>query len=211
MTRVGVHVFVSIQRVNRNFIPWSPVGASYLVVIDAYTYQVVDADPLTAGIQPLRLTGANPYSELVVDPVNHQIIVSTVGRWNIADGGLERVNPSALSTGAFALTESQAGGEITDVVMVDANRGAAIVTDASFNNLVIGFDFTAPADIDTIYAPGSFAMQDAELSPDGLLFVTDRTPVAPGIRVFRSDTWSQLTTSPIDVGLPPFDIEFGRR
>jgi hypothetical protein len=208
MVHAGNYIFVSVQRLDRDT-DWGPVGNSYLVVIDARTYQFVDADPLQPGPQPLRLAGTNPNSELVLDP-NGRIQFSSVGRYGIADGGIERVDADALDTMGFILEEAAAGGDVTDVVMIDADRGAAIVSDANFNNLLIGFT-AGSADIDTLYAPGSFALQDAELSPDGLIYLTDRTPVAPGIRVFRADTGSQVTTSPIDVGLPPFDIQFGRR
>jgi hypothetical protein len=209
MVRVGNRVFVSVQRLDRNN-GWVPVGDSYLVVFDAATRAFIDADPGTAGVQPLRLTGANPYSELVVNPETGQVCVSTVGVLGVPDGGgLEGIDPVSLSSNGFLLEGSDVAGDITDAVLIDEDRGAVIVTDASFNNLILGFDLSAPADIDTIYAPGSFALQDAELSPDGLLFLTDRSPLAPGIRVFRSDTWSEVTSSPIDVGLPPFDIEFG--
>jgi hypothetical protein len=97
---------------------------------------------------------------------------------------------------------------VTDVVALDANRGAAIVTDSNSNTLLVGFDLATPATIDTIYAPGSFALRDAERSRDGRIFVSDRSLALPGIRVFRGSDHTQITINPIDVGLPPADIEF---
>jgi hypothetical protein len=126
----------------------------------------------------------------------------------VNDGGLELIDPNALTTSGIVLSEATLGGDITDVVPIDANRGAAIISDSNFNTLLVGFNLSAPASIDTIYAPGSFALQDAELSRDGRIFVSDRTPVAPGIRVFNALTHAQITTTPVDVGLPPADIEF---
>jgi len=208
MVRVGNRIFVSVQRLDRST-DWGPVGQSYIAVFDPATEQFIDADPVALGTQALLLAGTNPYSELVVNGYSLKIWVSCVGRFGVFDGGLEVVDPVTLTTSGIVLTEATVSGDITDVVPIDANRGAAIVTDSNFNNLLLGFDLSTPGTIDTIYAPGSFSLQDAELSPGVQLFLTDRTPSAPGIRVFRTDTWSQVTTSPIDVGLPPFDIEFG--
>ena len=132
----------------------------------------------------------------------------TVGFFGVLDGGIELIDPVALTTSGVVLSETTLKGDITDVVPIDANRGAAIISDSNFNTLLVGFDLSAPSSIDTIYAPGGFALQDAELAPSGRIFVSDRTPALPGIRVFNAATHAQITTSPIDVGLPPADIEF---
>ncbi|HET6349111.1 MAG TPA: hypothetical protein VFH88_08510, partial [Candidatus Krumholzibacteria bacterium] len=146
--------------------------------------------------------------EMVWNDASGMIWVPTVGRWGIADGGIELIDPNTLTTSGIVLSEATAGGDISDVVAIDANRGAAIVNDANFNTLLIGFDLSAPTSIDTLYAPGTYSLQDAELSPDGRIFVSDHTPVLPGIRVFNATTGAQITASPVDVGLPPADIEF---
>jgi hypothetical protein len=52
-------------------------------------------------------------------------------------------------------------------------------------------------------------LQDVELAPNGELFLTDRTATKPGIRIFDVTTDTEITTDPIDVGLPPFAITFG--
>ena len=210
MVKIGNLVFVSIERLDRNT-DWGPVGTSYLAVFDANTEQFIDADPATNGVQALVLDGANPFGELVLNRDSGLIWVSNAGHFGVTDGGLEIVDPAALTTSGLVLTEATLGGDITDVVPLSANRGAAIVTDSAFNTMLVGFDLTAPASIDTIYAPGGFVLQDAELSRDGRIFLSDRTAVLPGIRVFRADTFAQITASPIDVGLPPADIEFGSK
>ena len=209
MVRVGSRIFVSVQRLNRNT-DWGPVGKSYIAAFDPYTEQFIDAEPSINGTQALALAGTNPFGEMVVNPRSGLIWVPNAGRWGVNDGGLEIIDPATFTTGGLVITESTLGGDITDVVPIDMNRGAAIISDANFNTLLVGFDLSAPASIDTIYAPGSYSLQDAELSRDGRIFVSDRTPVLPGLRVFRSDTWAQLTKTPIDVCLPPADIEFGR-
>lgn len=208
MVKVGNRVFVSVQRLDRNTPFFDPTGTSYVAVFDAVTEQFIDASPLTAGIQAITLTGSNPFGELVYNAASGQVWVPELGFFGLKDGGLELVNPSTLAKSGIVISENTLGGDITDVVALDANRGAAIITDANFNTLLVGFDLTAPTTIDTIYAPGSFALQDAERSRDGRIFVSDRSVALPGIRVFRGSDHTQITTNPIDVGLPPADIEF---
>jgi DNA-binding beta-propeller fold protein YncE len=210
MVKVGRRVFVAVQRLDRNGgLSWPPVGTSYLAVFDADTGRFIDTDPSTFGVQPLALAASNPFGELVYNAASGKIWVPNVGRFGEKDGGVEVVDPATLTTSGVMMSEATLGGDITDVVALDANRGVAIVGDTNFNTLLVGFDLSAPASIDTLYAPGDFVLQDAELSRDGRIFVSDRTIVLPGIRVFRADTGVQITTSPIDVGLPPADIEFG--
>jgi len=208
MVMVGPRVFVAVQRLDRNTTLHLPVGDSYVAVFDATTEQFLDAEPGTMGTQAIKLATTDPFGEMVYNIASGKIWVPCVGIFGLLDGGLELVDPVALTTSGVAISEADLKGDITDVVPLDANRGAAIISDSNFNTLLVGFDLTAPASIDTIYAPGSFALQDAELFPGDRLFVSDRTPAAPGIRVFRADTFAQITANPVDVGLPPADIEF---
>jgi hypothetical protein len=209
--RVGDRFFVAVERLDRNGPFFPPVGDSYIAVFDGHTEQFIDADPVQAGTQALRLTGTNPFGELVLNPESPVIWVPTVGRFDLLDGGLEIIDPATLTSSGLVLTEATLGGNLTDVVPIDENRGVAIISDANFNNLLVGFDLSTPGVIDTLYAPGGFFLQDAELSRDGRIFLADRTTANPGLRVFDGATWNQITTSPVDVCLPPYDIEFGRR
>ena len=205
MVKVSNRVFVAIQRVDGNL---DPTGISYVAVFDALTEQFIDAEPTTAGRQAIKLTGTNPFGELVYNSFSGQVWVPEAGFFGAKDGGLELINPVTLAKSGIVISENTLGGDVTDVVALDANRGAAIVTDSNSNTLLVGFDLATPATIDTIYAPGSFALRDAERSRDGRIFVSDRSPALPGIRVFRGSDHTQITINPIDVGLPPADIEF---
>jgi hypothetical protein len=207
MVKVGDLVFVAVQRLDRSTQFLDPAGTSYVAVFDATTEQFVDANPGAFGVQAITLATTNPFGEMVYNAASGKIWVPTVGYFSQLDGGLELVDPVTLTTSGVVITEATLGGNITDVVPIDATRGAAIISDSNFNTLLVGFDLSAPTSIDTIYAPGGFSLQDAELSPDHRIFVSDRTAVLPGIRVFRADNHAQITTSPVDVGLPPADIE----
>jgi hypothetical protein len=85
-----------------------------------------------------------------------------------------------------------------------------IATDAGFSNLLLSFDPSTGSVTDTLHAPGAFVLQDVELSTAGELFATDRNPIQPGIRVYNVETGEEVSNGPINVGLPPFDLTFGR-
>jgi len=205
---VGDRVFVTVQRVDRQT-NWGPVGESFVAVIDMATDGLVDADLASAGMQPLLLSGTNPFSDMVRDPGTGNVCVASVGEWGLSDGGIEMINPSTLQSEGFVFTEAAAQGDITDFVLVSADRGYAIVTDANFHNVLVSFNPQTGVATGTVYAPGDFVLQDIELAPTGALFLSDRTTTKPGIRMYDGVTGVELTTDPIDVGLPPFDITFG--
>jgi hypothetical protein len=52
-----------------------------------------------------------------------------------------------------------------------------------------------------------FDLSDVEIDhARGQVFVADRDFMVPGVRVLRAGTCTQLTMSPISLGLPPYDI-----
>jgi hypothetical protein len=204
----GRWLFVTLQRLDRNTPFLDPTDESYVAVIDVGTNTIVDTDPQTPGTQPIVLGATNPFSTLQLDPSSGRLYVACVGDWGANDAGVVTVDPNTLSAGAVWLTGAAAGGDVTDVEVVSADRGYAIVTDAAYHTTLIAFDPGSGAVVDTVYAPGDFTLQDAEVSPAGDLFVADRSVTEPGIRVYDAATGAAKTAAPIDVGLPPFSIAF---
>jgi DNA-binding beta-propeller fold protein YncE len=209
LLRIGDRVFVSIQRLDRNTQLWDPVGESYVGVVDVVADTLVDADATTAGIQPIVAIGFNPFSTMDIDPASGRLCVAMVGNWGVADGGVEMINPTTLRSEGFVFAEAKVSGDITDVVMVSAEKGFVIYSDASFNNVLQGFSPLNGEKTNFSFAPGGFVLQDIALAPTGELFLTDRTATKPGIRIYDVATDTEITTDPIDVGLPPFAITFG--
>ncbi|HSG29065.1 MAG TPA: FlgD immunoglobulin-like domain containing protein, partial [Candidatus Krumholzibacterium sp.] len=200
-------LFATVQRLDRTAY-WGPSGDSYIAVIDCAADTLIDTDPYTPGIQPILLTGSNPFSELVYDPGTGDLLVSCVGWWGMQDGGIEAIDIDDLSSNGFILTESAAGGDINDFQVVDGSTGYAVVTNASFHTELIDFDPAAGTRGSTIYAPGAYVINDIELSPGGELFLADQSVTSPGIRIYDAATGVETTTSPISTGLPPFNITF---
>ena len=208
MCRVGNRVFVTVQRLDRNTPGWPPAGASRVAVIDTQTNALLDTDPVAPGVQSILLTGTNPYSDIQLDPYTGKLYVACAGYWGLKDGGVEAVDPVSLHSDGFIFLETAAGGDIMDVEIDRGTHGYAIMNDASFNTVLISFDAASGMKTGTLYAPGGYVLLDIEVSPWRELFVSDRTPTLPGIRVYDVFSNEEITTAPIDVGLPPSDITF---
>ncbi len=207
MCRYGDYVFITIQRMDRdNF--WVPVGDSYVAVIDVNTDTFVDTDPITPGVQAIALSNANPFSEIQLDPWTGQLYVGCAGYWGLLDAGVETIDPVSLVTSGTMFGETAAQGDILDVEIIDDHMGYCLIQNASFTTDLISFDPSTGTKIQTVYAPGAWVLRDIDRAPTGELFLADRTAVKPGIRVYDSGTGVEITTSPLDVGLPPTDITF---
>ncbi|MCU0638562.1 MAG: T9SS type A sorting domain-containing protein [Candidatus Krumholzibacteria bacterium] len=204
---VDDHLFVTIQRVDRNYW-WGPVGDSYVAVVDCETDSLVDADPSTPGIQAIRLQGANPYSDILYDEASERLFVSCVGWWAVNDGGVEIVNPATLASEGFLLTEAAAGGDIFDFDLSGGGKGYAVVANSSFFTELVSFDRASGMKIATIYAPGAWVINDIGIAPSGELFLADQTVLDPGIRIYDTSDDSEITEGPVDTGLPPYHICF---
>lgn len=207
MILIGDLLFVSIQRLDRNNY-WLPVAPSYLAVIDTNADTLYDCDPGSPGVQPVELTGTDPFGEIHFDPYTGFIYLTTVGWWGMQDGGVELVDPNSLESTGFMLTESAAGGDINDVALFNPTIGYAVVTNSDFDNLLVRFDPSTGTLTDTLFAPDGYVLADIEISPGGELFLCDRTATDPGIRIYDAVTGIPVAGNPIDVGLPPFDICF---
>lgn len=206
MARVGNRVFVGVQALDRRQSPWAPTGGSRLVVIDSTTDSLVDADPSTSNdLDAIVLEAQNPYWRLDFDGRLGRLLVVAPGSFLALDGGVEIVNPFTLRSEGLWITEAQIGAEILDFVLVDDTTAWVLINDASFNTSVVRVDPSSGAVGPTLVATSGFALSDLELDHAGHLYVGDRSPATPGIRVFDARSGAALA-GPIDVGLPPFDM-----
>jgi hypothetical protein len=73
---------------------------------------------------------------------------------------------------------------------------------------LVRFDPTTRQVVKTLASADEFLV-DIERGPDGAtLYLTDRTLRRPGIRRFALADDTEIAPSPIDTGLPPFDVVF---
>jgi len=199
---VGGRLFVTLQRLDRrNF--FRPTDSSLIAVVDVATDTLVGS---------ITLTGTNPFTEsagLALDPATGTILLTEVGEFaRVDDGGIERIDLATLTPEGFFVTESDLGGNVTDVVIVGDHHAYAIVLDATARSRLVRFDPTT-RQVGATLAAGDDFLVDIDLGPDGAtLYLTDRTLRRPGIRRFAIADDVELVPSPIDTGLPPFDVVF---
>ena len=198
MAIVNGKLYVSLERLNRNN-AFNPAGPGMIAVIDTVTDTVVDH---------ITLSGENPFSESKGLTVNGgMLVIGEAGRLGTNDGGIERV---ALTTGmaeGFFITEAQLGGDLNDFVLVSDRLGYAIIAAPDFSNSLVAFDPTTHAVTKTLLS-GSGFLSDIELNDRDELFLADRSITKPGVRIFRASDGNEVTTAPLDLGLPPFNILF---
>ena len=204
IVRVGDRLYLSCQRLDRNG-SWGPADVSYLIVVDLATDALVDVDPDAEGVQGIALSAGNPNSMAVV---GEQIAVGVVVNFGDRAGGVEIVDTATNRSLGLAVTEEDLGGDITSMVLVDQNRGYAVVADENFANSVRPFDLSSG----TVGAPlenisGGYI---ASLAVDGdRLIVADRgsfdDPDSAGLKFYDAATGAFLR-GPIDTGLPPANI-----
>lgn len=197
MVLVDGTLYVSLQRLE-NF---APSDASVLAVIDT------SSDTLTGSIP---LSGTNPFGEtkgLPLDPATGKILVATTGEFGATDGGIERVDPTTGTAEGYFITEAELGGDINDFTIVSATRGYAVVSDTDFNNSLVRFD-PSTGTVQATLATGSAYLPDVEYDAStDRIFLASQDFADPGIRIFAADD-AEVTSSPIDTGLPPFNINF---
>ncbi len=201
-------LFVQIQRMDRDYY-WIPVPPSYLAVVDTGTNTLVDVDPATPGVQGIALTATKPNTEIIQDPETGLMYMGEAGNWGVADGGIEAVDPTSLAPLGFVTTEGLLGGEINDFTLPVSGRAYAVVSVSSpeWESYCASFDWATGAKIQDVWRPGGFNVTDIEVHPHaGELFLCDRTYTNPGVRIFDATDDHELTTAPLDVGLPPHDL-----
>ncbi len=204
IVRTGERLYLSCQRLDRDN-GWGPAGVSYLIVVDLASDTLVDVDPDTGGVQGIPLSAANPTSMAVV---GERIAVGVLVNFGDRYGGVEVVDTVTNRSLGLAVGEEDLGGDITSMVMVDQNRGYAVVADENFANSVRPFDLSSGS----VGAPlenisGGFI---PSLAVDGdRLIVADRgsfsDPASPGLKFYDAATDAFLR-GPVDTGLPPSSI-----
>lgn len=208
--RVGDRAFVALQ----NLSAFAPIANGTLAVIDTTTDRLVDTDAMTPGTQGVTLGARNPMA-MTLTPDGARIVVSSVGVQAFSppqtlDGAVEAIDAMTLRPTGMRVTEAAFGGDLGAMVMLDANRGWAVVSrlgsDAGAGDeRVMEFDLSTGAVGRTIFTAGSLPALARD--PDGNVWVVDRTTGSAAVRVFSPDG-TQRTPALTTGALPPFGIAF---
>ena len=202
MALVGDDLFVTLQRLDQdNF--FIPSGPGAVAVIDTTSEQVVAS---------FALQGRNPASRLEND--GRYLYVATTGDFGVADGGVERIDPSDATASTTVVSGADLGGDLSELAIAGATKGYVVVSAFDFasgasSNRVVAFNPTTGVILGDVFANNAF-LPDIRISPDGaLLAITDRTPANPGVLFFDTATHG-LVAGPIHdpSRLPPSSLVF---
>lgn len=189
-------VYLTLQRLD-NFMP---TDYSSLLVIDG------DSGAIE---KEAKLSAASPYGKLRYNSFIDRMVLTEVGAFGALDGGVEYFDPTDDSLSGLVVTEETLGGDLSDAVILSDTKGYAVVgvsqPDFSVITRVVSFNPSTGEKIADLIIGQAYDHAFIELTPDGSqLWITDRNSTAPGIRIFDTTDDQEITTEPIDTGLPPF-------
>ena len=199
------YLYALVQRLDRAATGalWPPVGQSYLLKIDATTYQVT----------PVLLPYTNPVSRLHLHTGRNSLLFSAPARFaaNYAlDGACLEFDIASGTLLTSPITEAQAGYEIADCHIQSDGSGVFVGYDANLNSIFGSFNATTHA-VTRVAATLSSAnggyFPQFLLHSNGKVYLADRNIYAPGIRVFSGPTLTEETERAVYTGLPPFALE----
>ena len=204
----GGHLFAACHRLDRETPYWDPTEFSVIAVVDVTTDLLVDADSDTPGTQGILMEGKNPSSAW---QQGSRWILSAVNTYtDLADGGIEVIDLSAMRSEGIVLDEAAMGGNLWSLAMTSDSDGYAVVTDENFVNTVKRLDLTTRH-----VSQGLESLSGGQVPGLGVfgerLYVLDRgsfgDPASAGVKVYDVST-DELVAGPIGTGLPPSSIAF---
>jgi hypothetical protein len=203
MDRLLVHnglVYLTLEHLDRNAL-FAPLAAGEVVVLDPTTDTIRTVIPLQ---------GMNPFSFLQFSPALNRILVSTIGSFGVADGGIEAINPDTLTVDpGFIIEEATIGGDITHFEVISASKGFAIMLDSAFNGVLVSFNPSTGERLNTLFGPLQPFIPHFAINRRNELYlaVNDDTTATPGVRIF--DTVQETEIGQVPTGaLPPSFVLF---
>ncbi len=200
----GDRLYIACQKLDRN--NWyAPTGPGDLLVFDMTAEAWVDMDEAAPGIQPIVLTGADPYTRIEAVDVGSggwNLRVGCVGFFGLKDGGIEEVDPITGASLGYVVTEHELGGDITSFTGTGDDIHV-LVSDASFITSLRRFD-PAAGSVTILDTGNGYVHADLAWDGDFQLYLADRTVGAAGLRVFDTVSGTELTSGALGTGLPPF-------
>jgi len=196
----GDEILVALQKLGDGF---EPTGCGSIAILEAATGEITGE---------VELTGSNVYGKLRYGDAVERVVLVETGVFGVLDGGIEYLDPADRSVSGFLVTEEELGGDLSDAVIVSPSKGYAVIGvphGAEARTSLVTFDPSTGEKLDELIVQDSWSLGFLELSAGGdRVWVADRTPTRPGIRIFDTTSDDQVADDPTDVGLPPFMICF---
>jgi hypothetical protein len=199
---LGDRLYLTCQKLDRNNF-YAPTGPGALLVFDMFTEQWVDMDETSGGVQPIVLTGPNPYTriEVVTGGTGPRLRVGCAGFFGLSDGGLEEIDPVAGVSLGYLVTEATVGGDILAFV----TTGSAVhllVSDGSFTTSLRRWK-AQTGQVAVLLTGNGYVYADLAWDGGVQLYLADRTVNQAGLRVFDVPSGTELTSGVLATGLAP--------
>jgi hypothetical protein len=199
LVHVDGAVYAALQRLEN----LQPVHQAFLLELDGAAGAVLGEHALAK----------TPSGRLRWNPVLERIVLVESGSFSDpTDGGIELFDPATGQLSGLIVTEEQLGGDIVDAVLASESVGFAVVgTDSAGagRTRVVMFDPGSGEVTRVLEDAEAWNHMYLELTPDhSRLWLAERRPSDPGIRIFDAATGDELTAAPLSTGLPPFTICF---
>lgn len=192
-------LFVSMARMN-DLDPNDnlPPGVA---VINAATGSIVDADPVTPGIQCIELQGTAPYGRMQVIRETRRMYVKASGSFHDS-GGIEEIDLDLLRSNGLRISEVEdnIGADLNAFVMINADDGyLTFSTDLLLSSHLHRFSLSSgPDNGPDILTSLNFATPAMVHDPtSGLLYVPNGPNGPAGVFVLNATSGTILTPDPI--------------
>jgi hypothetical protein len=171
-----------------------PTDKSYLLVIDPKTDKIE---------KEIELGATNPFAGMVES--GGRIFIAETGKFGETDGRIEIYSVRDGIITQQIIPESELGGDLNNITY-SGDKLFSVISDSNFNTILVAYDLTS-AKKSIVYQSTGFSLAGISIY-NGKLYLCDRTKDKPGLRVFSTSDFTQKTTDPIDVGLPPVSLVF---
>ncbi len=198
MALIDDKLYVVLQLLNTQEPWWPPSGKGKLLEIDTNEDKVINQ---------YELNGENPWS--LSDSLKvydgEIYIIEHGSSFDTKDGIVEKFNPE-MKEFKLVITEEELGGDISDIEIFSKEIGYAVISEEDWDTAVVKFNPESGKKTKVLYSPGGYSVADIEIFED-MLLVANRDPESSGIVLISIRDDAVLTETPIELSLPPFDIQ----
>ena len=194
-------LYASLQRLDRNDRFWLSSDRAYLVKISLQDFRLKES---------FRLPIGNPISRLRYLKESNSILITAAAHYASnyrLDGAVIEFDLTTESFKTPLLKEITIGYEIIDAVLADDELGFIIGQNRDFESCFAAFSIPGRNVIKQIlpFERNSYYL-GLEIDSRKRVYLGDRHFKRAGVRVFDSSSLQEITSKPIDTGLPPFSI-----
>ncbi len=199
-------LLVQIRRLGPK--PGLPVPPAYIAVVDLATEELIDVDPVTAGVQAIELEGTSPKYKMQVVPETRRLLVSASGVfWD--EGGLEMIDLDTLRSLGLVLREADSimGADLLAFVLVTPDRGyLTYSTDFANSSHLMPFNLSGEVGLETFETLDYFTPTLGFDPQSNTIFFPHGGLGQHGVYVLDADTGELLTPDPIPTTGRPTDL-----